>query len=364
MKKHIISDIMNLISKLPLALAIIACMASCDSVIYDYEGDCDPGTENPGNPGNPQGPQDPQEPEEEGFFVKFVFDMNMQFVDAFSQKVKSVKLFVFQNGSYIKAYEETNAAVLSDPAYLMDVSDLSAGTYELLAWCGLEGNKYFTVPLVINSHNDADCTMTVVNGTQSDNLLPLFHGLTPAATYTAAGGKQVAEVRLTKDTNNINVTIQHQEGLEFERNRFSAKITDNNGYMRYNNDVPADNEDVEYLPHRTVYGKVSYETKAETVGNYLQFEFATNRLMEGHDATLAITDNEAGHIIFSFPVIEWALKLRSANYKSMPEQEYLDRQDEYNLLVLLKNDATGDGWIGAEIRIIDWHVIDDSSDIK
>lgn len=357
------SNISGLLNKLLTVLALLMFVAvapSCDNEIYDYDT-CEPeGPEDPG-PDNP-GPDDPNEPGPAAYYVRFIFDMNLLYKDAFSTNVNSVDLYVFnESGAFLTKYHEEGLPLKND-GYLMELTDLPAGTYELIAWCGVN-NGYFTVPTVISNRSSIDCTLAAPGDVQSRQLPGMFHGVpaTKTVTYTEEPGEQIKDVYLTKDTNNINVTIQHQDGLEFAKDRFTATIKDNNGYMLYDNSVPASNQMITYKPYRTVYGTVDYEN---TTGNYLQVEFSTSRLMDTHDATLEIMDTEAGEVIYSFPVINWALKLRSLEHKGMGEQEYLDRQDQYNLLVLLKNDPNGSGWIGADVRILDWHVKDDSSDLK
>ena len=381
MKNYTYSKILLPLSKLFFALIFAAGMTACDSVIYDYEEDCDPDIDNP-NPRpdrpKPDTPNDPDpdpepEPDPTAYYVEYVFDMNMQFVDAFTEKVNSVDLYVFsKSGAFIKKYHEDGAA-LSDKNYRMNVTDLPAGSYEMIAWCGLTNNDGdFTVPAesTITQRHQIACTMATLNDGdllyQKKNLKALFHGKIENATYTTDPGDQVCTVYLTKNTNNINLTLQHKDGLEFDKDRFNVTLTDNNGYMRYDNGVPDSNDYVEYRPYRTAIGTATSGNTSRatgtTTGNYLQVELSTARLMKDHNPVITVTDTETGKDIFSIPIIKWALQLRSSNYKDMDDQEFLDREDNYNLMLWLDNDE--EGWFGAEINILDWHVVDDSEAIK
>lgn len=364
MKKYF-SNISSLLNRLFLALALVVCVSSCDSVIYDYEDNCDPVE----GPGDPAGPGKPNEPEADAFYVKFIFERNMQFVDAFSERVNSVDLYVFNtSGTFVTRYHE-DGLPLKDKEYLMLLEGLPAGTYELVAWCGLKDNNYFSVPTdaEISQRHHVVCTMaTSIDGNrlyQNNNLAPLFHGLTASATYVKDGGKQVKDVYLTKDTNNINLTLQHKDGIKFEKGRFVVSMTDNNHIMRYDNSINEQNETVEYRPYRyTIYDVETKSRADETMGNGLQVELSVARLMKDHNPIITVTDTETGNAIFSIPIVKWALQLRSNNYKNIEDQEYLDREDNFNLMLWLDNGE--DGWFGAEIEIIDWHAIDSEEDLQ
>ena len=68
--------------------------------------------------------------------VRFVFDYNMKFADAFPSLVNDVVLFVFDSeGRYI-SYVQDHGSHL-DENYRMTL-DLKPGGYKLVAWAGLE----------------------------------------------------------------------------------------------------------------------------------------------------------------------------------------------------------------------------------
>lgn len=368
--------ILNKILRVTAVLIVTLGLWNCDNVIYDYEEDCPPAEEPGPGPSDP-GPSDPDpgpapdDPKRAAYYVEYVFDMNMQFVDAFSEKVQSVDLWVFTpGGNLVGKYHEEGPA-LRAAGYRMELTELGAGSYELIAWCGLGDNRgYFTVPGLgqTGQRHQVVCTL----GTKSDaehgnyqdeNLTALYHGRKPEAVYTEAQEDQVHTIYLTKNTNNINLTLQHKEGLEFAKDRFEVRMHDENGTMLYDNSVPEGTE-IEYRPYRTTLGRVRSEgaSSGSTMGNYLQVELSTARLLKDHNPLITVTDTETGKTIFSIPLVKWALKLRSSNYGTMEEQEYLDREDNYNLMLWLDNDDQG--WFGVEIDIKDWHVIEDESQIK
>ena len=81
--------------------------------------------------------------------------------------------------------------------------------------------------------------------------------------------------------------------------------------------------------------------------------------MKDSDARINIVANETGELVYSIPIVEWALKLRSEQYSDMEDQEYLDREDQYNVMLYLDNDK---GWKAAQILINGWRVVKQEND--
>ena len=331
-----------------------------------------------GEPSGPSDPVEPDQPTKQGYFVKFIFDRNMQYANAFSNRVNSVDLYVFnQSGMLVKKYHE-DGYPLTNEDYLMELTDLPAGTYELVAWCGLSNNSgHFTVPSMISRNLDVTCTMSTASGyVQDKNLNPLFHGSRSngyvddarnkgMVTYTEkTTTKQIYPIYLTKDTNNVLITLQHRKGLEFKQSRFVVTMEDKNDKMDYTNEVMQDSHNVVYKPYREYLGNITDNNTSKNAGNFLLIELSTARLMTSHNPIIKVVDTEQeGKILFSIPLVKWALQLRSANHRIFGEQEYLDREDNYNMMLWMDS-SDGDGWYGAEIQINDWNVKDDSMDIK
>ena len=84
--------------------------------------------------------------------------------------------------------------------------------------------------------------------------------------------------------------------------------------------------------------------------------------MANHTCRINIVDKQKDKVVFSIPLVQWALMLRSANHASMGDQEYLDREDEYNLMVFLADNSNG--WTAMEIFINGWHIINYDTELK
>lgn len=325
-----------------MLLAVIVCTA-CDDVIYDDEGDCDP-----------------------HYYVNFVYDMNMLYSDAFAKQVNSVDLYVFdaQTGKYITHFEDEGDA-LGSGDYKMSLDNLAPGKYQFVAWCGLANNNHdFVVPANIAQLEDLTCTMARAYDAQvaysNRNLHALFHG-SLVVDLPNKEGDHLYTVKLTKNTNNVNLSLNHM-AEELDPERFDIKLTDANGLLAYDNSLLAD-QSIEYRPWSLRSGSVDVD-ESGTQASFLQMEFSTSRLMANHDLRISIIDKQENKTIFSIPLVKWALQLRSANYANMDDQEYLDREDEYNLMVFLANNNDDNGqeesenWMAMRIVINGWHVID------
>lgn len=324
-----------------LAAMLLIPMASCDdSFIFEGEGDCDP-----------------------HYFVKYVFDMNMQYADAFSSRVNSVRLFIFdpETGDLVREYTESGDALKAD-GYRMPI-DVDPGKYDLIAWCGLENNKdHFVLPQTISNREHIHCTMARQRDEQGvafqkEFLSPLFHGRL-AVDLPNEEGEHVVTMYLIKDTNNINISLQHVAGEPLTSDMFTLTMSEGNGHMAYDNSILKD-EDVLYKPWTVTDGNLDLsgkETKADNDKNlnFFKAELSTARLMADRDPRINIVENETGELVYSIPIVQWALMLRSDQYKDMEDQEFLDREDEYNIMLYLDNDK---GWKAAQIWINSWRLV-------
>ncbi|MDE5880293.1 MAG: FimB/Mfa2 family fimbrial subunit, partial [Muribaculaceae bacterium] len=81
-------------------------------------------------------------------------------------------------------------------------------------------------------------------------------------------------------------------------------------------------------------------------------EFSTSRIMFGGKDRLIITNANNGNTILSIPLAEYLLLYKSERFSTMPSQQYLDREREWNMILFLQNGI----WLDTEIIINDWIV--------
>lgn len=336
--------------KLGLLATVVALMfSSCDSAIYDYEGDCSV-----------------------NYQVKFKYDMNMKFADAFASEVTSVKLFAFdQSGTLVAMQEETNPATLSqmdalgNPGYLMPLS-LKPGTYDLLAWGGLGNQESFELlgnpSIGTTKLADIQTKMKRAEATVDKDLNRLFHGLKTQVSFIDEPGTHTTIVPLMKNTNNIRIVLQHLSGEEVVADNFEFAITDNNGWMAHDNSLVED-ETLTYKPWRVDAATAGMGEEGTDEVSAAIAEFTVARMMYDHRSSmvLTVTHKETGEKVFSIPVIDYALMVKGKYNESMSNQEYLDRQDEYNMTFFLNEDGS---WASSSVIINSWRVVVNNSVIE
>lgn len=338
-------DMRLYIRKCRLSAVVLACMLAlqaCDGVIYDDEGDCSV-----------------------NYRVKFRYDYNMKFANAFAHEVNTVTLYLLDSDGRVVWQRTEQGEALASEDYAMTV-DVEPGNYSLLAWAGTSDKGSFTIPettvgmeltCTLNRQHDTDGTAFVKD---TESLDRLFHGYLAEQTFSETEGTYFYTVDLKKNTNDVRVVLQHLSGEAVDKDKFTFTITDNNGRMDWNNDLLSD-EQITYYAWHTESGEADMsvsaaEAKPATRSTFSAAiaELSVPRLMEDHDTRLTVTNNETGETVLSIPLIDIALLVKGYYNRDMPDQEYLDRQDEYNLVFFLDE---GDRWLDTYIYINSWKVV-------
>ena len=290
---------------------------------------------------------------------------------AFAERVKSVSLFVFdKNGKLILTKTDSGEALASGN-YVMDLKDteISAGTYDVIAWCGLNEGDAFALaggdkPV---SKQDLICRMNRTyegdDAISQRKLNDLFHGAGQITIPTRVYGRYRIEqtIDLTKNTNKLSVTLHHYNGQKLDPKDFHFTVSDHNGLMNYDNSILPD-ETILYREHEKRSGYITSDiaSRASEVAtiSFVVAEIDMARLMSAHEPALTIEVDTKDKPVLRLPLIDM---LQSAVPYDGDIQDYLDRQDEYSLMIYL-DDAYG--WYGnIDIWINGWHVINESKDL-
>jgi hypothetical protein len=293
--------------------------------------------------------------------IEFKYDYNMKFADAFSKEVKSIALYVFQNDTLVKSVVESNEAAIGADGFAIAL-ELEAGSYELLAWAGLQSEESFDLLADVEEGKTTKQQLQVMvksaEGRVSQDLKPLFHGTMPLE-VTSTPGTYTETMSLVKDTNVVRIVLQQMsDGVVAEKFRY--EITADNGKLDWNNDVIEGNGLV-YEPWSVLTGTAevdpNYGTNAVTRADQVSVavaEFTLNRMIDGSSPILTIWNIEENEKVLSIPVADYALLVKGQYNAQMSNQEYLDRQDEYNMTFFLDED--GD-WLSASIIVNSWRVV-------
>ena len=314
--------------------------SSCkEGFIYEGEGDC--GTY---------------------YNIEFKYDYNMKFADAFAQEVNSLALFVFdENDTLVKSIVEQDSAKLAEDSYAMAL-ELESGKYELVAWAGLMNEESFNLLATIEEgktkREELQVALKHNEGVVDSDLLPLYHGAM-TLDYTSEPGTFTETMSLVKDTNVVRVVLQQMsDGVVAEKFRY--EITADNGLLNHNNEVVS-NGMLTYKPWSVTSGSAEvdpgYGTNGATRGDQVSVavaEFTVSRMIDGQSPVLTVWNIEENERVLSVPIADYALLVKGNYNSSMSNQEYLDRQDEYNMTFFLDED--GD-WLSASIIVNSWHVV-------
>ena len=324
------------------AVALASTLASCDSVIYDGEGDCSV-----------------------KYRIEFKYDRNMEFADAFASKVNSVALYVFDSAGVLVHQTVTDSSAMAANGNAIMI-ELAPAQYDLLAWCGTDGQS-FSVPeatIGVTKLSDMQCTLARKSGDDGNyvdtDLTPLYHGL-KRINYSSEAGVHTEQLSLTKNTNNFRVILQQtwdagSEPTDTDIDNFEFTIVDNNGKMDYDNSVLSD-EQIVYRPWDITTGYVDVDadiasTRANSVAVAVA-ELTTARLVTTNRPLLVVRNRQTAQTVLSVPVVDYALLVKGNYNKAMDNQEYLDRQDEYNMTFFIHNGQ----WLSSSIIINSWRVV-------
>ncbi len=342
LKRNILTTIIGT----ALVAAPMITFSSCD-VVFDDQEECPVGAR-----------------------LRFVYDYNMEYANAFPSQVDCLTLLVYnERGEYIETRTELTS-VLSDENYRMNI-DLPAGKYTFVAYGGLQCSEasfhFVEQPAagVMLQSNEVEMNAGCITSPEGTKLHNLFYGLleleVTEETFTYTEGT----VRMMKDTNNIRILLQQLNGQPVDDNNFNYVIAnDNNTLLNWQNIPVADATPITYYPWTR--GQASAGGNTDGTEAVLAFaEFSTSRLYLENKPRLVITRNapgsdKDGETIVDIPLLNYLLLLKSQEFAYMGSQEFLDRESRWDLIFFL--DANN-YWIRTYIKINDWIVRINDADL-
>ena len=311
--------------------------------------------------------------------LKFRYDKNLKWADAFVNEVSSVHLYAFDPAGVLAWQREEQVEPSAAEDYSMSL-DLPAGDYRLIAWCGLrndgEREESFSVPEARVGETRMEQIQCALNrkrdeaGTYSEaHLYRLFHGtLDVSLPANEDGGSYDYTMYLTKNTNHVRVILHHLSGEDVKEEDFIFRIDDENGLMAHDNELMPD-ENINYRP----WDILSTEAGIDKDGNRavsnvkgLAADFTVGRLIETHREKMMLTvTTKEGKTVARIPVIDYALMGKEYYEKEysypMDEREFLDRLDECVMTLFLDENLN---WVSSVIQILSWRVVLNNVDIE
>ncbi|MDE6794937.1 MAG: FimB/Mfa2 family fimbrial subunit [Muribaculaceae bacterium] len=302
------------------------------------------------------------EPCPQGLRIRFIYDYNMEFANAFYSQVDCLTvLFYDAEGNFVTKRINTSSD-LADEFWRMEI-DLEPGQYHILAYGGMacenssfsfvtdpESTAYNNIRVQLNQN----CLTSPV-GTE---LHPLFYGRLDTEVEANSTEYREVTVPMMKDTNNLRVLLQEVSGKPIDNADYDFCVTDNNTLFAWDNDlIPTPT--VTYLPwarDNASPGELPDGSDASVAWAEMSF----SRLVTGASPRLIITRIETGRKVVDIPLNNYLLLLKSQAFASMPPQEFLDRESRWNMIFFLNEDAT---WASTTIYIKDWVVRINNSEL-
>ena len=304
-----------------------------------------------------------------GVYISFKYDYNMKFANAFANEVNSIALYVFdENDTLIEQTTTADKEALSTDKFEIPLQ-LDPGEYKLLAWGGLMNEESFDIladakigetklqDLQVKMHRSYnDKGKAVVN----EDLLPLYHG---AMTINVSDedGTYRHTMSLKKNTNVVRILLHEMSGHEVSADHFIFEIEDSNGLYNWDNTLLED-EQITYSAWYQGSGSTEIETysRAQETITVALAELTIGRIRANESPVLHIRNRETGEDVLRLPFAEYALLVKGNYNRSMSDQEYLDRQDEYTMTFFLDEGE----WVSSVIYINSWRVVINNTELN
>ena len=301
--------------------------------------------------------------------LRFIYEYNMEYANAFHNQVDCLSAYFFDEDGHLVAVERvTDRPTLADETYRMH-PQLPAGSYHVVAYGGMEcdessfrqANPLQTGDHYTGLHVQLDpAALTDISRARLHNH---FFGTTEFTIDPQSD--TYATVEMMRNTNSIQVALQHVDGAPIDCDDFVFEITDDNNDFDCENRLLATGE-IAYRPYHTenrATGTVPATRDADGTGaqewHAALAQFVTSRLVARKQtpALLHVRRAADAETVFRIPLINYMLLFKQDNtgagLDGMNDQEYLDRENRWHFVFFLDEN---DRWISTRIIINDWEV--------
>lgn len=274
-------------------------------------------------------------------FVKFKYDYNMEFADAFHSQVDKVELYVFDKDGKFLFKQTEEGSTLGTGSYLMEVK-LPVGQYQFMAWAGAH-NSYDITSLQAGVSSIADLKLQLKREETliiDKELEPLWYGEINNVDFTGTTD-QTEVINLIKDTNKVRFVFQgsNEDSWGVDVNAYTYEIIESNGYLAHDNSLLGD-DNLSFRPYHI-------EQKNLAAGIV---ELNTMRFLANRNARFVVTEKATGKKVFNINLTDFLVMTKIEGH-NMSAQEYLDRESEYKIVFFF---ADNDPWLVLQININGW----------
>ncbi len=268
------------------------------------------------------------------YHLRFVYDYNMKFADAFQKEVEHATLFIFdQSGVFLQKRQIEGEELKRNRIDL----PLDPGTYQLVTWAGLcdDCNRCSEMHPGTSTLEDL-CVRTQCdeNRNNPNELCGLWHALDTLTIEKDQTGEKI--VSLAKNTNKVRLILQDANGESLNVDDFDFSITADNGHMHHKNQL-MDDDSITYLPYlrdNVEVGAVSSYDGLPSQKVALA-ELNTMRLMADENYRLLVTYKKQKAPVLNVNLNAYLALTKMLEHSDMSDQEFLDRQDQYALVLFL-----------------------------
>lgn len=310
--------------------------------------------------------------------LKFEYDYNMMNSDVFKDHVGGVTVFVLdENDCVLAQREETDPYLLGREDYAMVFTDLEPGNYRFVTVAFQKGEKealntpgakFRRTQPEIGDHIDQlniklDRKPADAEGiSYVDNTAPLdtlWISRNDCRGEVRFRETTTATANLMRHTNNLTVTLrQIDDPVNIDCEDYDIRLTDNNGWVNYDNSLLPDNH-LAYLPYAR-WNTDFKDDNGQVAQRVAHADLSFPRLMYHQDhrqknARLTIVNRQTGVTVADIDLPDYLAQGRNSMEQAIySPQEFLDREFNYKLDFFLK----GDTWSYVELRIsvLSWSV--------
>lgn len=298
-----------------------------------------------------------------GIYLEFIYDHNMEYTDSFDPQVGSVDIFVFDEQGYYLFTKRSPREGLTGAKRMFLGGDLPFGQYKVLTVGGLSdsfrvsGDNDGALVAGKTSLEEVQVALKRESAVVSHEFPALWIGTTQEVEYRA--DLSVWPVPLLKVTNHFDLVLARSEGSSPKPSTditpYTFEIVTPEGAAYGHDNAPKKKEVVTYAPYFSAPGEGETELSEARI--------QTNRLLyaEEYNYDLIIRSSETGKILWEYDLMNLLGHTKPASRPdgtALPMQEYLDRQSEWHIVVLYKEDPGGgnEGFVALKVVINDWIV--------
>jgi len=347
-----------------VSLAAIASLTACEDAVFDDQGDCST-----------------------TYKLHLAYTHNLKWADAFPTEVTNVGIYAFDTSGALVWKGNETAEHLRDGNYCVNLP-LDPGAYDIVVWGGGKSREPQALGWAladgdnIASKSGISCRLNTTadeNGAAvaASDIHRLYHGTLSQAVMPDEPGVFDYEIDLTKDTNFIRVILQHADGEPVNPAWFSFKITDTNSELDHTN---AASGAVTYSPWDITVaetempdpdkvapgtaGKSAAGSRAVSRISSVIADFTTSRLVKGNRPTIDIRCIEPGneHLVARLDLISYFLMIKGTANRHIEDQDFLDRQDDYTMMLILDDNNRWNMKLGLYIN--SWRIVKQNETIE